>query len=59
MEIDSKIKAEICFMSNSKGTAVDIEIFFECDRNACEVCNNEECHLTRDISHAKRFDLCE
>lgn len=30
------------------------EIFYICDRKACEVCN-DICHHTTDITHAKNF----
>lgn len=36
--------------------AVNAKVLFECDRRACEKCN-EECHLTADIRHAKNFKL--
>lgn len=34
------------------------EVFYICDRRACEVCNFE-CKYTEDIRHAKHFELFE
>lgn len=31
------------------------EVYFECDRKQCEVCN-PRCHMTTQIGHAKNFD---
>ena len=31
------------------------EVYFECDRKQCEVCN-PRCHMTTQIRHAKNFD---
>ena len=32
------------------------EVFFICDRRACEPCRNEQCKFTRMIEHAANFE---
>lgn len=34
----------------------DPVILFECDRNACDICRNPECHHTFNIEHAVNFE---
>ena len=33
----------------------DIDILYICDRKACKICCNPECHHTTDINHAYNF----
>ena len=54
-----KIKSEIIFRSNDKGTGIDFQVLYECDGLACENCSSDLCHLTSNINHAKRFDIDE
>lgn len=35
-----------------------MDVLYECDRTKCANCYGE-CHLTKDITHAKNFDLKE
>lgn len=54
-----KIKSEIVFLPNRNSTGIDMKIFYECDGLACKACNDENCYLTSDIEHAKRFDFLD
>lgn len=33
------------------------KVVYECDRRDCEQCNNSDCNHTKNIRHAKNFQL--
>lgn len=60
MKLPFRIVCEMIIGPDESGdrTKIDAKILYVCDRKKCETCH-EECHLTHDIHHAKRFEFGE
>lgn len=44
-------------LAEAKKAAGGPDIVFLCDRRACDKCSNSECKHTKNIRHAKNFEL--
>ena len=54
-----KVVCEIYYNLGQHGASgLEATPLYVCDGDACEFCS-EECYLTQDREHAKRFDLFE